>query len=455
MSVLLRSVFRGMEFEELNQAVRRGVFHALDGLVLPLVLLVAAPQFISGLGVEQYGTWMLLNGLVELGAILFSPLNEATTRFTSRYLASGDRQGTTQVIRIMLSLYSVTALFCAAVFLIVAPSLAGNPSSSNNDPGATGPVAAIFCIFSVILCLRFMDNFFHSVLHGMESFELSAKVGMTGCIATISLQIALLKAGYELTQLMMVSASVLFVSIAAKAIILARCIGFRLLYKRCPRPGILSDILHFCFYNWFRSGMGAANVRIEGIIVGVYLNTSALAYYSFCHQIASQGSAFLSRLFYFLLPYSGRIDVVHDKSKFKRMYVHCTVFVCILSGSMYTILYFVGPVFLQMYFSPDFCLHAVPVLKILCVRYAITSTGIVNHLYMLGIGLVKMQTIITSLLAFINIAGICLLTPIWGLTGAAAGPLLGIPVIMAARCYIPFRIFGSGKPAGQALASSI
>lgn len=73
-------------------------YSTADYLILPILWLIATPIFVSHLGFEQYGIWMLVNTFLGFSGIMAFGLSDATIKFVSKYRGLDDEPGIARVI---------------------------------------------------------------------------------------------------------------------------------------------------------------------------------------------------------------------------------------------------------------------------------------------------------------------------------------------------------------------
>src|SRR5947209_944477 len=76
-----------------GRVVRNGVFSAADQILQPLLWVIAAPIFISRLGIDRFGIWMLANTILGLSGVMLIGLGDATVAYVAKHRARGDREG--------------------------------------------------------------------------------------------------------------------------------------------------------------------------------------------------------------------------------------------------------------------------------------------------------------------------------------------------------------------------
>jgi O-antigen/teichoic acid export membrane protein len=112
-------------------------------------------------------------------------------------------------------------------------------------------------------------------------------------------------------------------------------------------------------------------------------------------------------------------------------------------------LFLLGDSILAVWLEAEFAEKATLILRIFCVRYALTPMGIVNYNYLLAAGLVKYQALIVGLVAPTTILGMFILIPAYGAVGAATAHLLSLPYMLFSRFLIEKKLFNEVNVRGN------
>ena len=100
--------------------VRESVFYSvLDYVSQPAMMILAAPLLLRALGVQQYGTWMLVNSITATAAGLGGGFGDGATKYVSMYRGSGDRDGAVRSLMAVLVVNCTFGVLSAMVLIAV------------------------------------------------------------------------------------------------------------------------------------------------------------------------------------------------------------------------------------------------------------------------------------------------------------------------------------------------
>src|SRR4051794_19211806 len=110
-----------------SRATRRNVFYSvLDYASQPAIMLLAAPLLLRRLGVQQYGTWMLINSIAAAVSGLGGGFGDGATRYVSMYRGRADAAGVARSVMAVLAINLGLGLMSATLLLACAPWLIGH-----------------------------------------------------------------------------------------------------------------------------------------------------------------------------------------------------------------------------------------------------------------------------------------------------------------------------------------
>jgi len=205
---------------------------------------------------------------------------------------------------------------------------------------------------------------------------------------------------------------------------------------------IIREVWQFGFFSGLRAIVSNAGQHLELFIVSSMLGATAVGLLGVARRLPLQVHALIANATAFLFPFTGALVERGDKERLRRVYDKASTAVVILvSGLLMPILLF-GPDFLALWIDKEFADLAGLALMIYCVRYVLLPMTIVNHHYLLGVGLARLHAMIVTLSTISVLLAIYTLTPRYGINGAAGATLIVVPVVFLTRMYVECRIFG-------------
>jgi O-antigen/teichoic acid export membrane protein len=437
--ILLRPGVRTVEY---RRSLANSFANTVEGLVTPLLWLASTPIFLSHLGADIYGLWMLLNAIVGAGGMMGLGITDATVKFTSKYRALKASAEVNRVIQGTCAIYLSLGVAAALAVVVLSPFLASSlhPGNPSEELVRDSIIVSAFCLFA-----RFIDSIFSSVMYGFERYDLVVKVNLAATAASTAVTVLLASMGRPLPILLGVTAVFLAAAGLLKLFLLKRLLCPTLsLVPYCSRATFI-EFFHFGAYTWLASMAGILNSYLDRFLLATYLNTSVLAYYVVSVQLVTQVHSLLTRACAFLFPYSGLLFERKDYTRLKSAYERMSGLVLTLSSSAIVPIYLFAPDILEIWLGPQQSDISTFVIRILAFRFAVLPLGIVNHNFMLGAGLVKLSTSITVAVSITTISATIVLVPDFGAAGAAVAQLFAIPFMLGTRFIIERRLFGESS----------
>jgi O-antigen/teichoic acid export membrane protein len=169
----------------LSLNMKNSIYSVLDTVFLPLLMLVATPIFVSSLGIEQYGIWMLINSLVVAMSVLNIGGVDTVIRYISKYRSSNDLKS----IREIFSTVFVTQLVFALIVLLFALFLISflQPGENFNigiEDNALFETALQFGV--LVFVVKLIEQVVYGYYKGYERFDITSRFSMISKLLLIS-----------------------------------------------------------------------------------------------------------------------------------------------------------------------------------------------------------------------------------------------------------------------------
>lgn len=425
--------------KDFKRSLRNAIYSIVDYLLLPILWLITTPIFVSRLGVDLYGIWMLSNTfLISFSGIVSFGLTDATIKYISKYRALGDDMGVVRVVRSTLTVYGVLGSSGGVVAFLVAPLLVHHVFKVGSENISTAIVA--LQIGGVGIIVRFLDSVFQSAIYGYERYDLAACVTMVTNAVTMVLNVALVLNGYSLIEILIATIILLGISGIAKALIVKYVLIPNLIFSPLFDKAALSEIFGFGLYSWLQSISGILLHQVDRLLVVSLLGTSALTYYIVCLQLAQQIHAVLARAFSFMFPLSSAIRERGDFQRLRYIYFKGSNFTIIAAVAIGLPLFIFSYNILTRWMGGTFADKADNVLRVLVFSYTLLATSIVPYYYLNGTGFVRLNTIFGVISSMTVMFVSWFLIPWLGIVGAAWARLANIPITIVSRTFVHYKV---------------
>jgi O-antigen/teichoic acid export membrane protein len=424
--------------------VKNAFFNSAETILYPILWLIATPFFVTYLGTEQYGIWMLVNGLMGFGGgVLGLGLADATIKFVSKYNSLKNGKRVTDVIRTTMTIYGILGIIVGVIIIWIAPFLVNNIFRVNVDNYDLTIIA--FQIAGIGIIMRFFNDIYRSVIYAFERHDINARVTMIIDVLTMGINVFLVVIGFDLFAVLITTVITLGLGGVVKAYICKSVLVKNLSFTPLLNKGILKEVFSYSIYTWLQSMMRLVQTKLDRFIVAGMVSVSALTYYVIALKVAEIIHSVLARGSSFIFPMVSKIIEKNDYENLKEIYNKSSVIIVILSSAIVIPTYIFGYSILELWMGSDFALETFLILYIFLAKYMFHPLGIINHHFLLGTGLVKLNVQFLAITAPLVIILMVIMIPFFGLKGAALAHLISIPSVMILRLISEKLIFDEYK----------
>ena len=423
---------------DFHRSLRNAAYSSADYLLLPILWFITTPIFVSQLGVEKYGIWMLVNSLLGFSGVMAFGLSDATIKYVSKYRALGDQAGVVRVVRSTLTMYGVLSVLAGTIAFLGAPILVLHVF--NVEEGNRTLAITALQIGALGIIARFLDSVFQSAMYGYERYDLAARVTMVTNAITMVINVILVLSGYGLTAILSTIVILLGLSGLCKAFILKRMLIPSLSLKPTWDRYALKEIFSFGLYSWLQGIGGMLLHQADRLLIASLMGTSALTYYVVCLQLAQQIHVVLSRATSFLFPMSSAIKETGDLVRLRRIYFEGLNLTTVAAVAVGLPLFIFSHNILSLWMGSAFADEAANLLRILIFVLTLLATSIVPYYYLNGTGFVRLNTLFVIISGTVVTIAALFLIPWLGVLGAAWPRLANTPTSIIARTIVHYKV---------------
>lgn len=394
-----------------------------------LLVFICTPIIIRELGEVAYGVYVILGSVGGILAIASLGMGEATLKYVSEYVATGNHNEVRKVFTSTFLLYSIIGLIISIVlFTIPYPFI--KILKINQVENAV----FLFRITAIIFWVHLMNGSVSSVPAAVQRYEFASFASFIQNILQFIFVIVAIKLGYGMRGLMCVTlCNALLILLFNFAIgkYLIRYLGF-------SWPGYEG------FKKIFKYGLAVCASQLIGllwqysdhILLSSMIGPQAVSFFSVPMQTVGKGFSLISAGMAVLFPHFSSLssDYNNNKETIKNTYVNATQLGLLASIALCVPLAIMLPDFLRLWISEEFAQKASMVATILAGSYIIRGAFLPYDSLLKGLGYPKYIfycTLSSSLCIFI-IDIICI--PLWGINGVGfsyiASSSIGVIVIL-------------------------
>ncbi len=392
----------------------------------PLLMIAATPFLVHRLGFNLYGIWMLVGALTGTVGIFSLGLGDATIKYVSTYRGRGDFAGVIRTVRGTLTISLLLGGITAAVVILGAPLLVQGVFKVRPADYLTAVRA--FQIGGVVLFLRSLDSVLSSTLRGFEKYGPPVKFTVIVRVLTIASAVLLVAFGFGVVAIMLATLSATAIGVLLQAMEVGRVIPGISFWPTADRR-TWEEIFGFGLYTWIQSIGAMIFSQVDRLLVGGFLGTAAVAYYTICVQLAQPIHSFVAAAFNFIFPHMSTRHETGERKGLKRVYRLAVAVNVVLVVLLSLPLLVFGKTILTLWMGADFAQHSYQLLFLLAVAFAVLAINVVPHFALLGLGKVRFVSLVNLAGGALSLTVAALLIPPLGLVGAAVGRLFYGPVI--------------------------
>lgn len=411
-------VFRG--------SATNATYSVAEYVAQPLLMIAATPFLVHRLGLDLFGIWMLVGALTGTVGMLSLGLGDATIKYVSAYRGRSDFASVIRTVRGTLTISVVLGGITAVVIVLGAPLLVR--AVFKVRPADYWTAVRTFQIGGFVLFLRSIDSVFASTLRGFEKYGPPVKFTVIVRVLTIASAVLLVAFGFGVVAIMLATLGATAIGVFLQAREVGSLIPGISFWPTAARK-TWQEIFGFGFYTWIQAIGGMIFAHVDRLLVGGFLGTAAVAYYTICVQLAQPVHGLVGAAFNFIFPHMSTRHEAGERKGLKRVYrLALAVNVTLVVLLSLPLLVF-GKAILTLWMGADFAAHSYRLLPVLVVAFAILAINVVPHFALLGLGKVRFVSLVNLAGGALSLMIAALLIPPLGLVGAALGRLFYGPVI--------------------------
>ncbi len=360
-------------------------------------MLLVTPYFLSRLGSENYGQWILINSIISSLGILNLGVGDATIRYISKYKAIS-LEKTSIVVQTTYSFY----FFIAIAFLLIGITYllfeANFPLFFSSE---VNPTIELLKWGSILFGIRLIEQIIFSIYKGFERFDLFSKTSILSKSILILTNVSVVALGGTLIEILQFCSLTGFLFLLIQFKFLKRLLPF---FSLLPRIDMITlrEILSFGLWSWGQSIIGILSYQMDKFIVGYLAGMSVLAYYSIGFMIGSQIFNVFVAASSWIFP---RVSSDNSTAKelwalYKKLQLPAIVIACIFISVFFLIK---NPI-LELWLGDKIFRESVQFIESYCLYILITSVTIIPAQFMLGTSnmrLLVLNSIVSILLSIV------------------------------------------------------
>jgi O-antigen/teichoic acid export membrane protein len=387
--------------------------------------LVVLPFNVAHLGKAAYGLWMLAASVTAYFSILDLGYSGAIVKFVAQYRSRRDSGALNEILSTMFFVFAGFGALTYAVAIVIATHM---DRLFRLTPEQVHLGQMVLLIISLNVAAGTAFSVFGGVINGFQRYDLNNIVGTVSSVIAAAVNVAVLAAGYGLVELVAATTAVRLLTY-----VVYRSNAYRVFPALRIRAGSfriarLREVTLFSVYILLIDWANKLNYSVDALVIGAFLNTSAVAVWTVGQRIAEVTQRLTNQLNEVLFPAIVDNDSAARTDRLRSIFVQGTrlslAAVVPLGGTM---MLMAGPL-LRAWVGPDFAASAV-VLRLLTFTVIVRVGNSTANTLLKGTGKHRLVACTNLLAAIANLAlSIAVVTRL-GLAGVGLGTL--VPVCLA------------------------
>ncbi len=386
-------------------------------LLSAAVLFVTTPYIALGLGAEQYGLYTLLFLFVGYSAALDFGLSFALVKHVAEHDPETDRAQIDSFVSTATAVYVAIAAAFVVTLVVgrgwIATRLFRVPVEL--VPAARDATLLVACAVPFATA----TTVFNALFRGLLRFEYVALFSVVNASAYSIGAALLVSAGASLRAVMGLYTGVTAASALMQWAVLRRVLpGFRPI----PRFEVkrLRQLFGFGSFMAFNQVSGIALLQLDRLVIARVLSLPMVAYYAVSFGISQRLNMLGAAAATVTFPHASASTARGELDEFRRQHLQAARVVAWLTLAPTLAVIILADQILKYWMSPAFALHGTLPLRLLAFGILWISVASLDAVSIEGSGRPWVTSVFMAITGVTNVVGLVVLTPRWGLGGAAA-----------------------------------
>jgi O-antigen/teichoic acid export membrane protein len=396
-----------------------------------VVLYILTPFTLHTLGVEGYGTWVLITAMNAYLGLLVLGVPMASVRYFAQHAASGDTRRLNEAISSCTGLY----LFLGGIALVVGMGLYAFFTLYNIPTPRHADARTAFAVMVVFVSVGFVGLLPEGILAAHGDFVPRNVVRVAGLLLRFGLTVGLLTLKASLTVLALVQLTCLAVDFALCMLLVRR----RYPEVRVRLAGfdwaVVRKIFSFSLYVLVLNAGARLAFETDSLVIGAFMDVGSIPHFTVANSFIIYLMDFVVAIAAVVMPAATRLQTQGKIPELREIFLKWSKIAFSITMMVGLFLLVLGPRFIAWWVGPEFEQSAGQVLQILIISYLLflPVRGVALPILM-GLGKPRLPTIGFLIAGVINLGLSILLVRPLGLAGVALGT--AIPNVLFAALVL-------------------
>lgn len=380
-----------------NKIIINAYYSVLDTVFLPLLMLIVTPIFISKLGIEYYGIWMLINSLVVAMSILNIGGVDTVIKYISHYKANNDENSINEIFGTVFITQLIFTFFIALLSFYLPLIITRAGYFKFNGPHIKFFEGA-FQFGILLFALKLIEQITFAYFKGIERYDISSILSIISKFLLIITQVVTVVFSRNLITVFTNSFFLMVFLVPLELFFIIKYTNSLKLISTFTKKRFF-EIFHFTKWSWIISLIGTASGQIDRWLVGGLSDMKSLGYYSLALLVFNHIHSITASSVSWIFPKTSNL---RNTDKMMKYFFSSQAFVILFSlGASYILISFDG-IFL-LWLKQETYVNAIPFIKNMIILLPLYALSILPFYIIKGHGIIKYNfysNIITLIIRF-------------------------------------------------------
>ena len=402
------------------QLLKNSLFSSSTWAITVIVNLLAIPIMIRYLGVEGYGIYALLTGLVGYFGLLDFGLVDGVTKYVAHHSELGHHDSVTRTINATLLLQLTAGGLGVLVLCTFNRQLI---HLLHVSPGLSPVASKGLYVSAVGFLAEMLVNTYNATLKGLQRFDILARTTMLFSLLTAVTTVLTLFAGGKLLAVVVVAVLMTVANLAVLIILIHRQLPFYLL-SFLGTWSHFHSLFGFSGYIFISRIASTLNSYFLQIVIAVILGPAAVTYFVVPMKMTYTLEAGFNSLVGVIFPHISALKAQGNMESLRDLYSTTSKYIVALSTPVFLFVILFSRQILAVWLGAEFSGRAWPVLTFLSCASLLGVWTMVPANTIYGTGDTKIAATFGSIVAALNLLFSIFLTLRFGIVGTGAAVLI-------------------------------
>lgn len=408
------------------------------------------PYVIHVVGDSSYGTWIFLNAIAGYTGLLYLGFGETISRYVSRHYARREWERLNEVVSGVFAAY-----FCSGLLAVVGSVVfaAAAPWIVETEGASLGEIQWAIVLLGLTAGLSIMGSINGGVLYGIQRFDLERGITVAGMLSKLGLTLLFLTDRYSLITLALITLAHTAIEQIVYYVAAHRLVPTLRIRLQHVRGAVVKESYGFAAL----SGVGlAANKLIydtDYIVIGLGLGNAAIVPFAIGSRLCEMIRRPIQQIGEVFLPRASELQANADQHVLQLLVCRGMGAAFVISAGLFIGAWYFSEMLIALWMGAGYDISRTVLLLLIAAQIAASPAGVV-HMMLVGIGAVRVPSLLRMVQAILNVAlSLVLIRPL-GIVGVALGTL--IPILAVDLCILlPYGVRTFQIPIGLVLRHAV